>query len=449
MSPVSATPPASRTGIERVSPDDLMSLVSERGSVPLQIGAVLVLDPDAGVDPVRVVEALGRRVTAIPRLRQRLVSLPWAGGRPIWVDDGEFAIGNHVTDVTVSDGEEGALRVAAETLGARLPRDRPLWSATVVTDAAGRGSAVVVVLHHVLADGVGGLALLAGLADGAGGAPDPDFPRMGPSLARLVRDSAADRLRGVTRLPGTVRRLRSAVGELQLSKRARATRSSLNQPTGRRRRLSSVTVDLDGVAAAAHAHQATVNDVVLSAIAAALHRLLASRGERVDEFMISVPFSARRATTAGDLGNQSGAILLPVSGVGKPKEALQTLAIASRAAKRQTPGASNALLGPLFRMPARVGLYQRFIDSQQLIHTFVSNLRGPPEHLSFLGCPVTNIIPLSLAPGNITVSFVALSYAGHLAITVVADPDACPDLTALRDALVEEIGVLTAVTSGP
>src|SRR6185437_6270350 len=54
---------------------------------------------------------------------------------------------------------------------------RPLWSAVVVTGLADGGSALLVVLHHVVADGVGGLAVLAALADGA---PSPGPLRQHP-----------------------------------------------------------------------------------------------------------------------------------------------------------------------------------------------------------------------------------------------------------------------------
>jgi len=198
--------------------------------------------------------------------------------------------------------------------------------------------------------------------------------------------------------------------------------------------------------AAAHAHQATVNDVVLSAIAAALHRLLLLRGERVDQFVISVPFSARRQASASDLGNQSGVIPLRVSGVGDPVRRLESVAEATRAAKQAPPGASTALLGPFFRLLAAAGLNRWFIDRQRLIHTFVSNLRGPERRLSFLQCPITRIIPLSAATGNVTVSFAVLSYAGDLAITLISDPDTCPDLYELRDVLEEELRAMTGST---
>jgi hypothetical protein len=207
-----------------------------------------------------------------------------------------------------------------------------------------------------------------------------------------------------------------------------------------------VRVDLSQIRSAAHAHQATVNDVVLSGIAGALHRLLAIRGERVDHFVVSVPFSARRHANAGDLGNHSGVIPVRVAGVGDPGQRLESLAAVTREARGAQRGASTALLGPFFRLLAAAGLYRWFIDRQRLIHTFVSNLAGPQSRLSLLGCPITSLIPLSAATGNVTVSFAVLSYAGSLTICLNADPDTCPDLSELRDALEEELRVLSAPT---
>src|SRR5674476_324082 len=142
---------------ERVSTDDLMSLASERGSTPLQVGAVLMLDGSESLEPALVVEAIADRVCAVPRLRQRLVEVPWGCGRPVWVDDVDFAVGNHfsVTGCPAPGGESAVLGVAAEMLLTRLPRDRPLWQAKLVTGTGGGGAALIVVFHHVLADGIG------------------------------------------------------------------------------------------------------------------------------------------------------------------------------------------------------------------------------------------------------------------------------------------------------
>jgi diacylglycerol O-acyltransferase len=433
---------------ERVSTDDLMSLAAERGSTPLQVGTVLMLDSSESLEPELVVGALADRVCAVPRLRQRLVKVPWGCGRPVWVDDVDFAMTSHfsVTGCPAPGDESAVLGVAGEMLLTRLPRDRPLWQAKLVTDTGCGGAALIVVFHHVLADGIGGLALLAGLVDGTTADHGSTFPAPMPSLRQLAIEAAAVRVGSAGELPVLLRRLRGGTSQLRPVFSARLPRSSLNRPTGTRRRFATVRVDLGPLRMAAHAHQATVNDVVLSAVAAALHRLLAIRGEQLDDLVISVPFSARLQASADDLGNKSGVVPLHVLGVGDPARRLESLAVATRAAKQAQRGASTALLGPLFRLLAAAGLFRWFIDRQRLIHTFVSNVRGPESRLSFLGCSITSIIPLSAASGNVTVSFAALSYAGSLTITLIADPDTCPDLSVLRDALEEEARVLTAMT---
>jgi len=262
-------------------------------------------------------------------------------------------------------------------------------------------------------------------------------------VRQLIVDSALGRFRSLGRVPSSLRRVVRAVGQLRPAATERAAQSSLNQPTGTRRRYVSIRVDLVPVRAIAHEHGATVNDAVLTAIVGALHRLLVERGEPINRFIVSVPFSARRQTTARDLGNQSGVIPLAIPGEGDPIRRLQTVAGITATAKRAAhPGASTALLGPLFRLLARAGLYQRFIRHQRLIHTFVTKLRGPEIHLSLFGCPITSIIPLGVATGNVTVAFAVMTYVDELAITIIADPDACPDLPFLRQALVDELNGL-------
>lgn len=427
--------------VQRVSTDDLMSLASERGSTPMQVGAVLMLDARAGLDPESVAEAIADRVRAVPRLRQRLVRVPWGCGRPVWGDDPDFDATGHFSAVRCPSpgGEAAVLEVAAEMLVTRLPRDRPLWTARLLTDCGVGEAALILVFHHVLADGMGGLAVLASLVDGAAAVPELPYPRPLPSRRQLALDAATGVAHSLGQLPTALRRLRVATSQLRPLAGKSPARCSLNTPTGQRRGFATVRVDLAQALRAAHAHQATVNDVLLSAIAAALHRLLAARGEQVDEFVISVPFSARSEAGARDLGNQSGVIPLRVCGVGDPARRLALVAEDTRAAKQTQPGASTAVLGPFFRLLAWAGLYRWFISHQRLIHTFTTNLRGPATRLSFLAIPITGVIPLTVATGNVTISFAALSYANSLTITLVADPDACPDLSMLRDLLTEEL----------
>jgi len=187
-----------------------------------------------------------------------------------------------------------------------------------------------------------------------------------------------------------------------------------------------------------------VNDLILTAITNELHRLLAERGEQVPALVVSIPVSSRDQANVHELGNRSGVIPLLLPATGTFRARLAAIASITRAAKSHQRGASTAVLGPVFRLLAKIGLYQRFINHQRLIHTFVSNIKGPPAPLSLLGCPITDIVPLSVATGNVTVSFTALSYHRSLVITIAADPDTCPDLHYLHQELQHQLDLLTA-----
>ena len=138
-----------------------------RGRIPEQFGVILLLDQAGGLDLARTRQLIAERIPAVPRLRQRLTRAPFGCGGPIWVDDFHFDIIRHVRAVACREpGDEPALLEAAQAvIAAPLPRTAPLWSAALITGLADGRIALVLVLHHALADGVGGLAVLANLAD--------------------------------------------------------------------------------------------------------------------------------------------------------------------------------------------------------------------------------------------------------------------------------------------
>lgn len=427
--------------IDRAGSDDLLELAVDRGSVPWQVGALLVLDRP--VDPAEVRRALDERVRAVPRLRRTLVRTPPLCGRPIWVDDPDFSVGHHVREVTCPGPadddahlDDPLLDVAMQAVGSRLSLEHPPWEAVVVTGVPGGRGALVIVFHHVLADGIGGLAALAQLVDGAPPAPsDRGFPRRRPTPQALAVDAARRRAAALAHLPRGLRQLRDAVRELRSTRAPRAPRISLNRPTGSRRVLRAVRTDLAPVRDAAHRHGGTVNDVVLATVGGALGALLARRGETASEVVASVPISARRHTSAERVGNAVG--VLPVAVPTSGSAAARIADVARRTAGRhRSPRAASApLLDAGFRLVAATGALPWLLDHQRLVTTFVTNLRGPSSPIAFLGARVVDVVPVTTTTGNVPVVFGAFSYAGVLTITVVADPDACPEVDAVVDAL--------------
>jgi WS/DGAT/MGAT family acyltransferase len=434
--------------IDRASALDLMQQASGHGSAPMQVGGVLVLR--GRPEPDRLRAAIAERIRAVPRLRRRLVGTPFGAGRPVWVDDPAFDVDAHVHVVScpAPGGETELLAIAADLLTRALPHDRPLWSLTHVDGLAGGRSALVVMFDHVLADGVGGLAVLDQLVDGAAPAADSRYPEPPPRRAALFADALWSRVRAVRRLPAVPRTVAAAWAELAPAIGVRAPRCSLNRPTGPVRRLGLARAGLDAVRDIAHAHGGTVNDVVLTAVTGALHDLLAGRGEAVDRLVVSVPVSVRRHTGPGRLGNAVGVLPVELPATGDPAYRLDRTARIVRARKTTAPGASSVLVAPVLRMLAATGLFDRYVSRQHQINTLVTNVRGPDRPLAFLGVPIAEIIPVTTTTGNVTVSFAVFSYAGRLTVTVVADPAGCPDLPVLVSLLQHELDRLTRRTEG-
>lgn len=437
-----------RPVIDRASQSDRAFLAMDTGDVPEQFGVILMFGESGGPGLARARRLLGDRVPAVPRLRQRLVRVPPGCGGPIWADDPGFDIRRHVRAVPCPEpgGEPALLHTALSVITSPLPRAAPLWSAVLVTGPAGSTLALVVVLHHALADGVGGLAVLACLIDGApANAPGVCFPSPAPTTASLAREALAARLRAPRRTAQSWHLLRESMAAGGGLRPPRATPCSLNQRTGPRRQLAVVRADLAAVRTAAHRHGATANDAVLVAVAGALHRVLLSRGESADSLVVTVPVSGRPQASGPALGNMVSPMLVSVPATGDVPDRLRQVAAQVRAHKAAATGPPPiAVLGWLFRPLAALGGYRWYMNHQHRFHTLVSHVRGPATPVTFAGSQVTSAIPAGVGPGgNIPVYFEVLSYAGTLTLTATADPDHFPDLDTLTDALRAELDLIT------
>ncbi len=355
-----------RPRIARLTADDLTNLAVDRGSVPMQIGAVLLLDDATAPVAAELVSLLEQRLARVPRLAERLYRPPLGCGRPYWA-----SAPDHASRIDIAEAADDAalLDAAVEEVLQPLPRDRPLWRAVVYAGRDGRARGVAVVLHHVLADGIGGLAVLAELVDTEGGSPGPVRRARGvlPSRRALARDAWARRGSGLRAVPAAVRRLAAGLRELGGVPRQNAAPSSLLQPTSSRRRVDVVEVELAPVVAGAHARGATVNDVLLVAVSGALREVLRARGDRLAELVVSVPVSGRRAASAEELGNQVGVLPLRVPLTEDPADRLAEIRRQRARLDASAPRASSsAVLSALFRGLAALGVFQWFIRHQRL-----------------------------------------------------------------------------------
>ncbi|WP_374968728.1 wax ester/triacylglycerol synthase domain-containing protein [Terrabacter sp. BE26] len=449
--------------VDRITPNDLTTLVTDRGPAPMNIGAVLVVEDGASLDPSAVQVALERRSEAVPRLRRRLRSAPAGCGRPYWADDEQFDITRHLSVVRVAD-DAALWPEAAAQVCRRLPRDRPLWRACWCTGLDRGRAALVIVAHHVLADGLGGVAVLGALTDGL---PPERARELGtavapgshdeaavschsqlPSRRELAADAWRARLQALTTLKTRAGVARAGARDLGVGSGAARPRLSprtpFNRPTGPSRRICTIEAPLSDVLAAGHRLGATLNDIVLTAVAHALARDAGVRGRPIESLVVSVPFSGRATTTTEHLGNETGVVPFRIP-VDVPAAAtLREVAARSRAQRNRPRAASAAPLGLAFRVLGRLGIFRWFVDHQRLVNTFVTNVRGPSEPWRFCGHAVSRVVPVAVTPGNTGVTFDVLSYAGTLGITVVSDPDVVPIPERLAAQVTEELIALVS-----
>lgn len=453
-----------RLGVDRLTGPDLSGLLPEERGWPADMGVIAVLDGARLLDGggrLRVADIRDRvagRLHLAPRLRQVIHRPPLGLGRPLWVDARFFDIADHVRvqALPTPADEEGLLQACEQLRRHPLDRSRPLWQLWLLPGLPDGAVGMFVRLHHAIADGPAGVALLVSLLDttpdATSPAPLPWAPRPWPSTRDLLTDNLRRCAGALTAAASHLLHPTAASGRRQgtwppvreLLARPRAPRTSLNRPIGAVRRIAVVRSDLQAVKDAAHAAGATVNDAVLAAVAGGLRDLLRSRGENVTDLVLRalVPVTLHNPSRGPVRGNLYGAMVvsLPV-GEPDPARALRLIAAQTARRKRQPgpPWGTGVLGAPLVQ---RLAL--RFVDRQRLISIHVANVAGPAAPLYLAGARLIDAFPVVPLSGNLTLGLGVLSYGGQLNVTTVADRDGCPDLPAFTAGLTRSLSALTA-----
>jgi diacylglycerol O-acyltransferase / wax synthase len=445
--------------LERLSPLDVSNMRVEGRGLPMHVAAVAVVDgapllDAAGELRLEAVRAeVESRLHLAPRLRQVLVWPRRGLGPPVWADGARFDISRHVRARPVpAPGDEAALlAVCAELNQPPLDRSRPLWELWLLPGLADGNVGMLIRLHHAVADGVAAIALMGVLFDAAPSPPAlaaPAWrPAPAPSAWQMFTDTwhrrASAGAAAVARLrhPAVIfDRLGSRAGQMRLlAGEGLAPRVSWNRPAGTGRRLLLARADLNRAKAVAHAHGATVNDVVLAAVAGGARRLLAGRGELRPGLTLkaTVAAAARDPADQAPSGNRAAIMLAPLPvAVPDPVARLAQIAKATRERKRYPP----IQPGARFAQRALVQVMSR----QRLVNLFTSNLPGPPAPLYLSGARVLELFQVGVVQGNIPVGIGVLSYAGQLNFSIIGDAGAVPDLQAFADGLADALTQLGA-----
>jgi diacylglycerol O-acyltransferase / wax synthase len=454
-----------RSSIDRLTALDQLMLRASK-LWPQDIGALALLDGANLLDPsgrFRIEaarEAIGSRLQLVPRFRQA-IHVPRRGlGGPLWVDAPSFDLSEHVRALPLPAGSsEADLLVATEQLrGRRLDPSRPLWAMWFLPGLPDNQVALFVKLHHAIADGMAAMATIGALLDTAPDTPAPPAhpwtPTPWPSAGELLADNLHRHLQRLAstfsvlaRPRTTVRRLRAAwpaIRELLAEKPPPKT--SLDRMVGPNRNLALIRTSLDQVKQVAHAHAATVNDVLLAGTAGGLRALLRRRGEPVEDttVRIYVPVSLRlrRRVRGPQRGNLIAQMAVPLS-LGRSDPGRRLERIAAETARRKAKARTS--LGTLFRGRIARRLLLMAVMRQR-VNATTADIPGPEVPHYLAGARVLEVFPILPLIANEPLGVGALSYAGRFTIGVVADRDAYPDLDAFAAGLREELHTLGVPT---
>jgi WS/DGAT/MGAT family acyltransferase len=298
----------------RVPVPDLCALWAETETAPMNISLIGVVEespligPDGAIALDRIRSFIEARLSRAPQLLRTLRPTRLGQGTPAWIDAPHFDVSDHVV-LAPADGplttEDDFLSWCARRSLIPLDRTRPLWRLDIIPELPGGRAGIVLVLHHVVADGLRGVALVTSLLD-----PTPDEvagdaawrPRPAPSDLELIMDNLRSRWDTVRRFrPSRLLKSARTLRALSRAGGGPAPATSLTGPIGGKRHLTVLRYPIDRLRAAAHARGCTINDLLIAAVTTGLRDLLSRRGECRDGLVLraSVPVGARQGSEGG------------------------------------------------------------------------------------------------------------------------------------------------------
>ncbi len=458
--------------MERLSPDDERILRLESDVIAGHTLKVAIVDPPADEGPPTL-ELVRRRVQSrlegLRRARQRLAATPFGVAAPAWIDDAGFDIRRHVrlAPEPVHDRAD-LIALAGKVMAERLDHSRPLWCIDYAGPLDDGRIALVIRIHHCMADGVTALRFLSrvlwdddedGRDSGGGDRWEPE-PEPGP--LRLLAAGVRSRVRDVggtvsrsARAAVSPARWRESGGELvALPGALRRELWPLGADTAFDRRIggdrelaftSCSLAALRRIERAAGEH-VTINDVVLAMVAGAIRRWLQVHHEHMETTRVQIPVSMHHRDEDGDsLGNRDSFLFcdLPIS---EPDPRARLLAINAQTRSRKEHHDPDELYSFFHSLSHVRPLYDavaRFASGPREFALSVSNVPGPREPVSLLGGNVAELYSAAEPADRHALRASALSLAGRMGLGFCTDPGAVPGVADLAKGLDEALAELS------
>jgi diacylglycerol O-acyltransferase / wax synthase len=423
----------------------------------MNISGLLTFAQPVDVDNLK--SLLIERWLPLRRMRQRVVQPGLLLARPYWEDDPVFDLNAHVHRLALpSPGNRQILQeVVSDLISGPLDYSKPLWQIHVIDNYEG-GGALLLRLHHVIADGLALAELMLHLTDETPQAAEWQTAstlafsanghtaeastelgrqvalaaRLGRRLARRLTITGLDVLSNPERGrelwdKGTAH----AQSAMQLALKVAEPETIFGQPSGVSKKVAwSQPRPLAEVKQVQQIWGGTLNDVMLTALIGGLRRYLVAEGEPVNgaRFRAAIPVNLRANNKTNQLGNQFGVVFLTMPlGMTNPQERLAEVR-AHMDALKQSPEAltSYTLISALgFAPPSMQNALVRQFAS--LASAVITNVPGPKGKRYLTGQQIEEVMFWAPHPGRVGLAISIYSFADQVHVGVLSDPKSMPD----------------------
>ncbi len=444
------------------------------GDPSLRSTVVALVLLDAAPRWKRLRQRIDRLTRLVPVLRMRPVRGAFGVAAPRLAVDPDFDLDLHLYRYRLPAKSTWAdlLTVARRMSLDDFDHNRPLWEMVLVEGLPGKRAAVLLKLHHSIADGQAAVMIGLSLFE-LGPDTDPNEPPMPePPVAEettITQVSVADITDNVRRGVAAAERAAEVVAGLARGtltdpmgtwSQALGTLGSVSRFTaipdgplsplmiGRSTTYSFGAFDLPfaGLRQAAKSIDRSVNDAFMAAVGIGLDRYHARHGSVVDDLRFNVPISLR-----GDPGDRSGGAAnavtiarfeLPIAGL----TVTERMDAAHELVERWREEPALRMADPLAEISWLVPM-PVLAQAARASDVTTSNVPGPPIPLYLAGVRAVGMYPLVATIGA-AVNVTMVTYDGSAFVGVSADDRAVPDLHELLEDLRHGFAEVTGAPVG-
>ena len=428
-------------------------LASNDPSMRSPIIGLIALDSSPDWD--MLVDRFDRASRVAPILRQKVLEGPSDILSPRLVIDPDFDLSFHMRRFRVADpgSWDQVLIEARRQSMADFDLARPLWRLTLLEGLQGGRAALIVKLHHAIADGQGAMMLGATVIDLVPGGQAlgamPPAPTAAPLdgagfLGTAVVDASSFLVKSVkdvtdSALPIAGRALRDPVGAvedvmgvLRSITKFLAMPSSPMSPVMRGRSINyhfvTIDVPMSELKAASKPHGVSLNDAFMAGVTGGLRIYHERRGEPVSMLRCNMPISLRNPQRPAQNAVTIARFEVPVD-ILDPVERMRAIRDIVGSWRHEP---ALHLVDPLAEVGYRLMPSDVFTSTAQTSDFTASNVPGVPVPVWIAGAKVRAMYPLTATVGAAT-NITLLSHAGNAGIGISMDDAAIPD----RDLFVE------------